>query len=98
MSLIYQAKEFVSLPRIEVRIVDKMPGCKCAGYAYPGKNIVHIRSDYANNHPGLTHVVLHEILHAVLGTDHNDSCFLMNPVLPREFDNDAAWKSFKKYF
>ena len=80
MSIIYEAKKLVpSLPRVEVRIVKKLT-CKdrVSGYAYLGRNIVHIL-DTTCDGPQLRHVVYHELCHAILGIDHHRHCKLMRP-------------------
>ena len=96
MGIIYEAKKFVTLPRVEVRIVETTP-C-LMGYAKMGQNIIHIGAKYAKESGKcLEHVVLHEILHAVKSTKHDPKCPLMNAsytVLPQR----VIWDSFKKYF
>jgi hypothetical protein len=100
MDVIYEAKRRgYDLPRIEVRIVNGGKEEVC-GYAYLGKNIVHMKQEYINIHPAqFIHVVLHEIVHAVTGFRHDDNCHLMNPYVPtiKEADTDKAWTAFNKY-
>lgn len=99
IDIIYMAKRLknVVLPRIDVRIVDGATGC--CGYAYMGRNIVHISKKYAKSPKHiLTHVVLHEILHAVKSIEHDNKCYLMQPYLPSIFDVNKSIKTFESYF
>jgi hypothetical protein len=96
MDVIYQAKKLVDIPRIEVRIVDTRP-CNM-GYAYLGKNIIHIGKKYAVNKGNtLTSLVLHEIVHAVKSLGHDETCPLMQ-AFHKEFPDAVIWDAFKKYF
>lgn len=97
LDVIYQAKKSVVLPRIEVRIVD-LAGSPTMGYAYMGKNIVHIdRSEAMRSDDRLRVLVLHEVLHAVLATPHHEECPLMSSTYV-PMTSDDAWKTFRKYF
>ena len=102
LGVIYDAKKLVDLPRIEVRIVEgaKLEGqdSSIMGYAYMGKNIVHIEKKYVSVHPDtLIHLVLHEVLHAVKATPHNDKCPLMHPII-NNHPVSECWKIFESYF
>ena len=86
----------VRLPRIEVRVVDG-GSSHVAGYAWMGANIVHIpKATFGKPH--LVQVVLHEILHAVLSTEHDEDCRLMSAYVDRALTDDEAWELFLGYF
>lgn len=96
MDVIYRAKKMVDIPRIEVRIVDTRP-CNM-GYAYLGKNIIHIGRKYASQQGNtLDSLVLHEIVHAVKAARHDENCPLMCAVHQNHSDS-VIWDAFKKYF
>lgn len=96
MDVIYRAKKMVDIPRIEVRIVETRP-CNM-GYAYLGKNIIHIGEQYARNQGNmLDSLVLHEIVHAVKSASHDEKCPLMR-AYHKEFPDAVIWDAFKKYF
>lgn len=96
MDVIYRAKKMVDMPRIEVRIVDTRP-CNM-GYAYLGKNIIHIGLKYASERGNkLDSLVLHEIVHAVKAVRHNEECPLMM-ANHKDFSDNVIWDAFKKYF
>ncbi len=68
------------------------------GYAYLKQNIVHIDQCWADAvNDRLIHLVLHEIVHAVTGFNHDDDCYLMNPFIPRNVNLDLTWKAFDYY-
>ncbi len=97
MKVIYEAKSRgFNLPRVEVRIVSGGDAC---GYAYLGKNIVHMNEAYVNN-PMLTQIVLHEIVHAVFGVGETVGCRLMH--CSKFWENkpsvDDAWQIFETYY
>ena len=96
MDVIYRAKKVVDIPRIEVRIVDTRP-CNM-GYAYLGKNIIHIGRKYASERGNtLDSLVLHEIVHATKAIRHDETCPLMCAVHQKHSDS-VIWGAFKKYF
>ena len=86
------------IPRIEVRIVSEGDD-NVGGYAYLKANIVHISEECAKmkNKDILTHLVLHEVVHAVTGFRHDDNCVLMNPCIPTDVDINKTWEAFAKY-
>lgn len=89
----------ITIPRIEVRIVDTTHAQKgLMGYAYTLKNIVHISQKWAIV-PSLTLkcLVLHEVLHAVKGTQHVDGCPLMSATMQRIESEESIWQAFEKY-
>lgn len=80
VGIIYEAKRIIpNLPRVEVRIVEKRICTEqgLAGYAYTGRNIIHILKHVTGNEKELRHVVYHELCHAILSTPHNRQCKLM---------------------
>lgn len=99
-----QAKGHPRLPRQEVRVVDGGTGTEL-GYAYLGRNIVHIvrstcegkRGD-TPTHTVLLHTVLHELLHSVLNVRHIESCPLMSTYHDYTVTDDRAWELFLGYF
>jgi Zn-dependent peptidase ImmA (M78 family) len=95
IDIIYELKKHVELPRIEVRIVSGGKDSIC-GYAYMGCNIVHINEKHMNR-KHLYQVVLHEILHAVLATEHDEKCDLMSAYV-RDITDAKALELFIKYF
>ena len=102
IDIIYLAKGKVNLPRVEVRIVEGATWDKdgyIMGYAYMGKQIIHIEKKYVGcTNTILTTLVLHEILHAVLSIPHNDNCPLMKPYISELANLDEIWDTFKRYF
>lgn len=98
IDVIYEAKnKGFKLPRIEVRIVENGEA-NVMGYAYLSENIVHIRKEYTSvEGDTFTHLVLHEIVHAVTGFGHDDDCFLMNPYIPNLCNIEKSWQAFNKY-
>jgi len=95
IDIIYQVNKLVSLPRIEVRIVSNGLEDLC-GYAYMGGNVVHINESHMNK-PYFYQVVLHEILHAVLSTKHDENCDLMSASV-RNISDARALEIFLTYF
>lgn len=95
IDIIYQVNKLVQLPRIEVRIVSQGDSEVC-GYAYMGEKVVHINEKHMNT-PWFYQVVLHEILHAVLSTEHNEECDLMCANV-RPMTNERALSIFLTYF
>lgn len=81
MELIYEAKELVGgdLPRITVRIAKKET--TTLGVATVGGNTIWI-TDAAIKQAqyDLRTVVYHELVHAVYGVRHIDTCPLMKPI------------------
>ena len=100
MNVLYEIKNRgIVIPRIEVRIVDTSNAQKgLMGYAYTLKNIIHIAQKWALV-PSLTLkcLVLHEVLHAVKGTQHVDGCPLMAATLQKIESEESIWTAFEKY-
>ena len=100
IDIIYEAKnKGFKLPRIEVRVVNTEVRNHACGYAYLNSNVVHINEKYINdNIEFLTHVVLHEIVHAVKGFEHDNNCYLMRPNVPSKHpDLNQSWNRFAHY-
>ena len=86
-----------NLPRIEVRIVSGGESNVC-GYAYLNTNIIHIHDKYMTYSKAfLTHVVLHEIVHAMTGFGHDEKCDLMCAMVPNKLSIITAWNRFAHY-
>jgi len=98
IEVIYAANSRLSvrLPRLEVRVVDG-GDCQVLGYAVMGGKVVHIPKDTFGR-PCLLQVVLHEILHAVLSTEHDEDCRLMSAYVDHTLTDDEAWELFLGYF
>lgn len=97
IDIIYEAKKLHSIPRIEVRIVSGGNENNC-GYAYLGQNIIHINEKFININPlQLKHLVLHELIHAITGFNHDDNCVLMNPYLPKVINEKLIEQRFIYY-
>jgi Zn-dependent peptidase ImmA (M78 family) len=106
MSIIYEAKNMIKnidgfrLPRVEVRIVSQPPcrNKKVFGYAYLGKNIIHIREDVAkHDHFSIYHTVYHELVHALFNKDHNKECPLMS-VKAKRLNKEECERVFVRYY
>jgi len=99
INIIYEAKNRgFKLPRIEVRVVNAKATSNVCGYAYLKTNVIHINEDYINdNAERLTHLVLHEIVHAVTGFRHDEKCYLMHPNIPSKANLELAWNRFAHY-
>lgn len=95
IDVIYDLNKIVKLPRIEVRIVSG--GENLCGYAYMNGNVVHMNESHMNK-TYFYQVVLHEILHAVLGIEHDEKCDLMSAVVRTELTDARALQLFLNYF
>lgn len=80
---IYRIKKtYRNLPRLMVRIVEPVTGCAC-GYAQLEGGYIHINKNYTNS-MDLPEIVAHEIVHAVVGFEHDAKCILMSPTIKRD--------------
>lgn len=100
MALIYEIKEMVDIPRVEVRITDdhdSVLGMGSMGPSRGGRSWIWIteRAITASEFD-LRSIVYHEVLHAVYGVGHNDSCPLMKPT-HTPLSKAQAQKHFMKY-
>lgn len=96
IDIIYDLNKLVKLPRIEVRIVSGGQANNC-GYAYMGGCVVHMNEAYMNS-VCTYQVVLHEILHAVLATPHDENCKLMSAMVDYSLTDAKALELFLNYF
>ena len=99
INLIYEVKkEFLSFPRIEVRIGEAR-NHNVLGVAKLSKNQIWITDRVLNmSEDALRNVVFHEIVHAVTGFGHDDKCPLMKPTLDGYLLNkNQCMKYLKKY-
>lgn len=100
MNCIRELKKIVpELPRITVRITENGIGehISILGAGRLNKNIIWIAHKTINS-PDLYLVVAHEIIHAVLGKDHDESCPLMKSHLTKSLSNETVNQIFKEYF
>ena len=98
MNMIYEVKnEIKSLPRIDVRI-GKHQCNKTLGVARLKDNIVWITEMAINqNEDQLRNVVYHEIVHAVTGFGHDESCPLMESKQNHILNKQECMQALKKY-
>lgn len=97
MSFIYEAKEVVDLPRIDVRITKPTEGLR--GEAHMGNDTIWIGANIVRemSDRNLRTTVYHELLHAVLAIPHRTDCPIMkspSESLPKQM----ADKILKQYF
>ena len=100
LGIIYKAKTMTNLPWIQVKVGDATPGNEATlGLAKLSANKLWITEKAINyGKQKLTHVVLHEILHAVHGVDHDESCPLMSACIPAKPLSEAdCYKHFLKH-
>lgn len=99
---VYRAKnllrsEGISLPRVDIRIVEPTQGEIALGLARMGKNVIWIPSATLVEYSGrLYQIVLHELLHAVWSVGHYSNCKLMHPNL-QNITEDVAESIFIRY-
>jgi len=93
INIIYDLKRYVNLPRITVRITDKHSNI--LGLARLKDNIIWI-PDNTFNSKYLYQVVLHEILHAVYGIEHDNNCDLMSEYV-KNITKEKALNIFLSY-
>lgn len=93
INLIYQAKNLIPyLPRITVRIAENHS--EILGVARLNKNTIWITERAVISRA----VVFHEIIHAVLGIDHIETCPLMASKIDPNLNNAVCDFLFIKYF
>jgi len=91
MGFIYEAKKIAKLPRIDVRITDCIQA-GVLGTARIRDCIIWIPAATLNmKSSAIRHVVFHEICHAAFGTEHDNNCPLMSPVIR---DTNIAEQNF----
>ena len=99
INLIYEVKkEFLSFPRIEVRIGEAR-NHNVLGVAKLSKKQIWITKRAVDmSQDALRNIVYHEIVHAVTGFGHDDKCPLMKPSLDGYLLNKKqCMKYLKKY-
>jgi len=94
INIIYDLKRYVNLPRITVRITDNQDDL--LGRARMNDNIIWIPENTFNS-KYLYQVVLHEILHAVYGIEHNEKCELMSAYVTKQLSKQKALDIFLGY-
>ena len=100
LGIIYKAKTMAKLPWIQVKVGDATAGNEATlGLAKLRANKLWITEKAINYGPQkLTHIVLHEVLHAVYGKDHDESCPLMSACLPaKPLSQDECYRHFVKH-
>ena len=108
INIIYELNNFLKakkrdpLPRVEVRIIEEHK-CdrKIGGYAYIGKNIIHIPERSVHlSHTTLLRIVIHEVLHGI-GFHHDENCHIMHPgwskLVKDNLKTDKLFRTFLKY-
>lgn len=94
INIIYDLKRYVNLPRITVRVTDNQDNL--LGRARMNDNIIWIPENTFNS-KYLYQVVLHEILHAVYGIEHNEKCELMSEYVTENLCEQKALFIFLSY-
>ena len=95
MKFIYEAKEIVTLPYVDVRSTDDHRSI--LGQARLNDNIIWITEEtITSSKYDLRTIVYHELLHAVYGITHHDNCPLMNPT-PQPLSKTECQALFKKW-
>ena len=103
MGFIYEAKESVILPRVDVRITDKEAGEEALGMARMGHNIIWIEANTLKDYcpDAIRHIVFHELCHAVGSTPHMSTCKLMGPTIGNKKGShctkEEAHKALRKH-
>ena len=95
MTLIYEIKTLVDLPRVEIRITDNHP-CTLGQARMRDCQIWITEGAITNSRYDLRCIVYHEVLHAVYGVGHDDKCPLMHPV-HKPISKAECQRIFKKY-
>ncbi len=95
MNMIYDARAIVTLPRITVRITENHN--RQLGCAWINHNVLWIseRAITGYNDTILRSIVYHEILHAVFGTEHDESCILMSSAINTEITESDCYTRFR---
>lgn len=78
MAFIYEIKEIVNLPRIEVRITDAVNHRHLAS-ARMGDCVIWVTENGIKNYD-LRTIVYHEVCHAVWAIEHDEKCPLMKSI------------------
>ena len=99
INLIYEVKkEFLSFPRIEVRIGEARNHNVLGVAKLSRKQIWITKRAVDMSQDALRNIVYHEIVHAVTGFGHDDKCPLMKPTLDGYLlKKNECMKYLKKY-
>ena len=96
MTLVYEARKLVSLPRLDIRITEN--DRSVLAVARLRDNILWVTEKaITDSRFDLRTVVYHEIVHAVTGFGHDDNCPLMKPT-HTPLTKEQCQSIFKKYF
>lgn len=97
MEIIYQAKKLVpSLPRIDVRITEPKDK-RILGTAIMNGCMIWISKETVKNTKILKQTVYHEILHAVYGMQHDETCPMMKAVRTFTLSSEKCDEIFLKH-
>lgn len=98
IDMIYEVKnEIKSLPRIDVRI-GKHDCSKVLATAALNKNIMWVTEDAIDQgEDRLRNTVYHELVHAVTGFGHDESCPLMESKANHVLNKQECMQALKKY-
>jgi hypothetical protein len=96
MAMIYEAKALApSLPRVDIRITED--DATTLGLARMGNKEIWITSRAVDSDKfDLRTIVFHELVHAVYGIDHDETCKLMRST-HKPLAKAEAERLFKKY-
>ena len=104
MTHIYAAKTLlrdngITMPRQTIRIISSKKST-LLGVGRMKGNIVWITELGLKYRDGKTlkNVVFHELLHSILGIQHDDNCPLMHPIIAKAIPNDQLERVFLSYF
>lgn len=89
-------KEVPHLPLFSVRIYTDTDQNVC-GHAIHKSKIIYINKDFLESQ-FLDQIVLHEILHAILGIKHNKKCRLMQETIDETLTAIQAYSIAIDYF
>jgi hypothetical protein len=94
MGYVYEAKELAELPRITIRVTENHQ--TALALAEMKGNIIWVTEQAVSSSEfDLRTIVFHEILHAVFGVDHDESCNLMKSM-HTPLTKQECHKLFKK--
>lgn len=99
MGLVYEAKKlYPEMPRIEVRIVEKVGNVLgTANLNAKTKHISIMHDTVTDNYDVLRHVVFHELVHTVFNARHDESCPLMKAYVSIPCTKSEVHAIYKKY-
>jgi hypothetical protein len=99
MDIIYELKNLgLKLPRVDVRI-GKDEDCLVLGKARLNDNIIWVTDKAINQgEEYLRNLVHHELLHAIYGCQHDESCPIMSATQSVVVNKNKSIEIFKKYY